>query len=114
MFLSQQVKRNGIITNENGKYELTDELPNNVRFKNSKNLMELQSSVQSTSQNENIVNTSKKLLKLDIELFPYCTANHALFLYGMLHWMKQVKREYLYFTADFKVEPAKMFLRKIC
>ena len=48
--------------------------------------MELYSSVQSSFQNENIVNTSKKLLKLDIELFPYCTANHAWFLYGMLHW----------------------------
>ena len=22
----------------------------------------------------------------DIELFPYCTENHAWFLYGMLHW----------------------------
>ena len=33
MFLSQQVKRNVIITNKNFKYELTDELPNNVRFK---------------------------------------------------------------------------------
>ena len=33
MFLSQQVKRNEIITNKNGKYELTDELPNDVRLK---------------------------------------------------------------------------------
>ena len=33
MFLSQQVKRNVIITNENGKYELIDELPNDVRLK---------------------------------------------------------------------------------
>ena len=33
MFLSQQVKRNVIITNENGKYELTDMLPNDVRLK---------------------------------------------------------------------------------
>ena len=33
MFLSQQVKRNVIITTENGKYELTDELPNDVRLK---------------------------------------------------------------------------------
>ena len=33
MFLLQQVKRNVIITNKNGKYKLTDELPNNVRLK---------------------------------------------------------------------------------
>ena len=33
MFLSQQVKRNLIITNKTGKYELTDELPNDVRLK---------------------------------------------------------------------------------
>ena len=33
MFLSQQVKRNVIITNENGKYELTDEFPKDVRLK---------------------------------------------------------------------------------
>ena len=33
MFLSQQVKRNVIITSKNGKYELTDELPNDVRLK---------------------------------------------------------------------------------
>ena len=33
MFLSQQVKRNVIITNENGKYELTDMLPNDARLK---------------------------------------------------------------------------------
>ena len=33
MILPEQVKRNVIITNKNGKYELTDELPNNVRLK---------------------------------------------------------------------------------
>ena len=33
MFLSQQVKRKVVITNKNGKYELTDELPNDVRLK---------------------------------------------------------------------------------
>ena len=43
MFLSQQKKRNVVITNENAKYELTDELPNNLRndLRNSKNSMEL-------------------------------------------------------------------------
>ena len=30
---SQQVKRNVIITNKNGKYRLTNELPNNERLK---------------------------------------------------------------------------------
>ena len=32
MFLSQQVKWNVIITNKNGKYELTEELPNDARL----------------------------------------------------------------------------------
>ena len=33
MLLSQQVKQNVIITNKNVKYELTDELLNDVRLK---------------------------------------------------------------------------------
>ena len=33
MFFSQQVKQNVTITNKNGKYELTDELPNEIRLK---------------------------------------------------------------------------------
>ena len=33
MFLSQQVKQNVVITSKNSKYELTDELPNDVRLK---------------------------------------------------------------------------------
>ena len=33
MFFSQQVKWNVIITNKNGKYELTEELPKDVRLK---------------------------------------------------------------------------------
>ena len=41
MFLSQQVKRKVIITNKNGRYELTDELPNDVRLKKISNSMEL-------------------------------------------------------------------------
>ena len=32
MLLSQQVKRNVIITNKNVKYKLTEELPNDVRL----------------------------------------------------------------------------------
>ena len=61
MFLSQQIKRNVIITNKNCKYKLTDELPNGVR--KSQNSIELLSSVQSSFQNENTVKTSKNLLK---------------------------------------------------
>ena len=33
MFLSQQMKPIAIITNKNGKYELTNELPNDVKHK---------------------------------------------------------------------------------
>ena len=33
MFVSQQVERNVILTNVNGKYELTDELSKDVRLK---------------------------------------------------------------------------------
>ena len=33
MILSQKVKRNLIITNKNGKYKLTDELPNDEKHK---------------------------------------------------------------------------------
>ena len=33
MFLSQQIKRNVIINNKNCKYELTDELQNDLRLK---------------------------------------------------------------------------------
>ena len=36
MFLSQQVKRKVLITNKNGKHELTHELPNNVRLQDLK------------------------------------------------------------------------------
>ena len=32
MLLSKQVKWNVIITNKNGKFELTDELPSNTRL----------------------------------------------------------------------------------
>ena len=82
MFLSQQVKRNVIITN-NGKYELTEELQKDVRlFQES---IKLEPCVQSSSQNENIVNTSEKFIELYIELCSYYTANHVWFLYGMLH-----------------------------
>ena len=41
MFLSQQLKRNMIIVNKNGKYELTDELLNDIKFKIISKSMEL-------------------------------------------------------------------------
>ena len=51
-----------MITNKNVKHELPDQLPNEVRLKKISKLrgiIELYSSVQYFSQNENIVNTSK-------------------------------------------------------
>ena len=56
MFLSHLVKQNVVTNNKNGKHELTDEFPNDVRLKKI-------SKLHSSSQNENIVNTSKKLLQ---------------------------------------------------
>ena len=56
-FLSQQVQQNMIITN---KCELTNKLRNDVRLKK---ISELVSSITSSSQNENIINASNKLLK---------------------------------------------------
>ena len=38
MFLSQQVKRNVIITNKYGKYELRDKFPNDVILKKTSKL----------------------------------------------------------------------------
>ena len=52
-----------IFTNTNGKYELTDELPSDVNLRKPQNFTELLPSIQTSSQNENIVNASKKSLK---------------------------------------------------
>ena len=52
-----------IFTNTNGKYELTDELPSDVNLRKPQNFTELLSNIQTSSQNENIVNASKKSLK---------------------------------------------------
>ena len=41
MFLLQQFKRNLIITNKNGKFWLTDELPNDLRLNKISNLHEI-------------------------------------------------------------------------
>ena len=50
---------------------------------------------------------------VDIEIFPYCTANHAWFLYGMLHWAEVGEKRVL-ITGDFKLDFAKIFLKKFC
>ena len=67
MLLSQQVKRNVIITNKNVKYELTDELPNDVRlkknFKTQWNYSLMSSLLPNLPSPLLLVNTSKKLLK---------------------------------------------------
>ena len=57
-----------IITNKNGKYELTDEFPNDVRLKTPWNSSVV--IVHSSSQNKNVVNTSKILLKPRYRTFP--------------------------------------------
>ena len=61
---------------KDGMYELPNELPNGFRLrklgnsKKSQNFIELKPSAQPYFQNENFVNTSKKLRKIEIELSP--------------------------------------------
>ena len=55
------VKRNVIVTNKNGKYELTDELSNDLILNKISKLHGIIS--QYSYQKENIVNTGRKLLK---------------------------------------------------
>ena len=50
---------------------------------------------------------------VDIEPFPYCTANHAWFLYGLPHWVDMGLKK-VFITANFKLESDKMFLKKCC
>ena len=59
MFPSQQVIRKVIITNESGKYMLTDELQNNVTLKKISKLHRVIVYYQFSSQNENTVSTSE-------------------------------------------------------
>ena len=72
IFVSAQVKWIVIISNKHGIYELPHELPNDLRLRilgnqeilrTSQIFTELQPSAQSSYQNENFVNTSKKLFK---------------------------------------------------
>ena len=57
---SPQGKRRAIITYKHGIYGLPRGLPNNLKVIN---LHRIQPRAQSSCQNENFVNTSKKLLK---------------------------------------------------
>ena len=70
--LSSQVKRSPIISNKHGIYELSHELPNDLRLRilgnwkisrKSQNFIELLPSAQPYYQNENFVNTTKKPVK---------------------------------------------------
>ena len=70
VFLSPQVKRNTILTNEHGIYKLPLELPNNSRLEDIrkyqeslKNFIEKEASAQSSSKMKNVFNTRKTLLK---------------------------------------------------
>ena len=69
MFLSHQVKRSLIITNKNGKYELTDELPNDVRLKKISRKTPWNYSLVSSLLPKMKI-TSKKLLKTRYRTFP--------------------------------------------
>ena len=92
-------------------YELTDELANDLR--KSQNFMKLLSSVQSSAQNENIVNTSKKLRKTRYckLCLLHCKSCLVSICNAKLGW-NRLKESII--TADFKFEYAKMFLRTSC
>ena len=79
IFLSSLVKRWAIVTYKDGIYELSHELPNDLRLRilrnleilgNCLNFTEWWPSPQSSSQYENFVNTSRKLLGNKNETFP--------------------------------------------
>ena len=79
IFLSLQVKWSEIINNKHGIYKLPHELPNDLRLRilgisetsrKSQIFLELKLSAQSSSLNDNVVNTSKKLLKNRNWVFP--------------------------------------------
>ena len=72
IFLSSQVKRCMTITYKHGIFELPQELPNDFRLRFLGNeeilekcltFIEWEARSQSSSENENFVNTSKNLLK---------------------------------------------------
>ena len=59
-------------------YEFHHALPNELResSKECQNFIELSPSSPSPFQKENFINTSKKLLENQIELFPKCAISH--------------------------------------
>ena len=72
VFLPPQVKRSVMITYKHGVYDLSHELPNDLRLRilgnkkisgNCLNSIEWQHSSQSPCQNQRFVNTRRKLLK---------------------------------------------------
>ena len=64
ILLSPQVKRCAIITYKHGIYELFHMLPNKLRLRKIEHIKKLSKlHAQSSSQDKNFVNTSKKLLK---------------------------------------------------
>ena len=79
IFLSSQVIQSVIISNKHGLYEWPHELPNDLRLiilgnqeilEKSQDVVELRSSAQSSSQNENFLNTSKNPVKNRNRTFP--------------------------------------------
>ena len=107
MFLSQQVKRNVIITN-NGKYELTEELQKDVRlFQES---IKLEPCVQSSSQNENIAILARSLLNFILNFAPIILQIMSGFYMECYTRLKSVKRVYSLPQIEF----VKMFPRKFC
>ena len=82
MFLSQHVKRNVIITSKMVNTSWLTRSQMMWDWRKFQNSMELKCSVQSSSQNENIVNTSKNLLKTStFPLDQYFTWNLKFFSY---------------------------------
>ena len=64
IFFLLQVKRSVIVSNKHGIYELPHECPNDLKLRKSgKSSKFIWLSAQSSSQNENFVSISKKLLK---------------------------------------------------
>ena len=79
IFLSPEVKRSVIISNKYAIYELPQELPNDLRLRilgnwetsrKPQNFIKLLSSAESSSENEDFINTSEKLLKNRNRTFP--------------------------------------------
>ena len=77
MFVSQQMKRNIIITNKNIKYELTDELPKDIRHKKNLKTPWSYRLVSNLLPKMKILSILQRYQKLDIELFPKSSTLYA-------------------------------------